>query len=115
MSMDKGKAIESALLQIEKKFGKGAIMRLGERPQEEIGAISTNCLSLDAAIGVGGFPRGRIVEVYGPESSGKTTLALTVVASMSMATMQIFPSAVTMTAAWRQRIKDCEGTTKPET
>jgi recombination protein RecA len=79
--MDKGKAIESALLQIEKKFGKGAIMRLGERPIHEIGAISTQCLSLDAAIGVGGFPRGRIVEVYGPESSGKTTLALTVVAS----------------------------------
>src|SRR6187549_1319902 len=81
MSLDKGKAIESALLQIEKKFGKGAIMRLGERPHQEIGAISTQCLSLDAAIGVGGFPRGRIVEVYGPESSGKTTLALTVVAS----------------------------------
>src|SRR5256714_138592 len=81
MSIDKSKAIESALLQIEKKFGKGAIMRLGERPHEEIGAISTNCLSLDAAIGVGGFPRGRIIEVYGPESSGKTTLALTVVAS----------------------------------
>src|ERR1051325_683199 len=79
--MDKGKAIESALLQIEKKFGKGAIMRLGERPHEEVGAISTNCLSLDAAIGVGGFPRGRIIEVYGPESSGKTTLALQVVAS----------------------------------
>ena len=81
MSMDtKGKAIESALLQIEKRFGKGSIMRLGERPQEEIPAISTNCLSLDAAIGVGGFPRGRIIEVYGPESSGKTTLALQVVA-----------------------------------
>jgi recombination protein RecA len=81
MSMDKGKAIESALLQIEKKFGKGAIMRLGEKPHEEVGAISTGCLSLDAAIGVGGFPRGRIIEVYGPESSGKTTLALQVVAS----------------------------------
>ncbi|MEO7659915.1 MAG: recombinase RecA, partial [Pyrinomonadaceae bacterium] len=81
MSMDKGKAIESALAQIEKKFGKGSIMRLGERPHQDIGAISTTCLSLDAAIGVGGFPRGRIVEVYGPESSGKTTLALTVVAS----------------------------------
>ncbi len=81
MSLDKGKAIESALLQIEKKFGKGSIMRLGERPHEDIGAISTTCLSLDAAIGVGGFPRGRIVEVYGPESSGKTTLALTIVAS----------------------------------
>ncbi len=77
----KGKAIESALSQIEKKFGKGSIMRLGERPHEEIGAISTNCLSLDAAIGVGGFPRGRVIEVYGPESSGKTTLALQVVAS----------------------------------
>lgn len=69
------------MAQIEKKFGKGAIMRLGERPHDEAGAISTNCLSLDAAIGVGGFPRGRIVEVYGPESSGKTTLALQVVAS----------------------------------
>ena len=79
--MDKGKAIESALLQIEKKFGKGSIMRLGERPHEEIGAISTHCLSLDAAIGVGGMPRGRIIEIYGPESSGKTTLALQVVAS----------------------------------
>ncbi len=77
----KGKAIESALSQIEKKFGKGSIMRLGERPQEEVAAISTNCLSLDAAIGVGGMPRGRIIEVYGPESSGKTTLALQVVAS----------------------------------
>lgn len=82
MSMDtKGKAIESALANIEKKFGKGSIMKLGEQPREDVGAISTNCLSLDAAIGVGGFPRGRIVEVYGPESSGKTTLALQVVAS----------------------------------
>ncbi len=81
VSDSKGKAIESALSQIEKKFGKGSIMRLGERPQEEIAAISTNCLSLDAAIGVGGMPRGRIIEIYGPESSGKTTLALQVVAS----------------------------------
>ncbi|HEY0462322.1 MAG TPA: recombinase RecA [Pyrinomonadaceae bacterium] len=76
----KGKAIESALANIEKKFGKGSIMRMGEQVREEIGAISTNCISLDAAIGVGGFPRGRIIEVYGPESSGKTTLALQVVA-----------------------------------
>lgn len=80
MSMDKGRAIDAALANIEKKFGKGSIMRLGERPHEEVGAISTNCLSLDAAIGVGGMPRGRIIEVYGPESSGKTTLALQVVA-----------------------------------
>lgn len=85
MGMDKTKAIESALAQIEKKFGKGSIMRLGERPHEEIGAISTNCLSLDAAIGVGGMPRGRIIEVFGPESSGKTTLALQVVASAQRA------------------------------
>lgn len=79
MGVDKGKAIEAALSQIEKKFGKGSIMRLGESPVEDVGAISTRCLSLDSAIGVGGFPRGRIVEVYGPESSGKTTLALQVV------------------------------------
>ena len=76
----KGKAIDAALANIEKKFGKGSIMRLGEKPHEEVGSISTNCLSLDAAIGVGGMPRGRIIEVYGPESSGKTTLALQVVA-----------------------------------
>jgi recombination protein RecA len=76
----KGKAIESALSQIEKKFGKGSIMKMGDRVFDDIGAISTNCLSIDAAIGVGGMPRGRIVEVYGPESSGKTTLALQVVA-----------------------------------
>ncbi|MDQ2745769.1 MAG: DNA recombination/repair protein RecA, partial [Acidobacteriota bacterium] len=81
----KGKAIDAALANIEKKFGKGSIMRLGERPHEEVGSISTNCLSLDAAIGVGGFPRGRIIEVYGPESSGKTTLALQVVASAQKA------------------------------
>jgi len=84
-SETKGKAIEAALANIEKKFGKGSIMRLGERPHEEVGSISTNCLSLDAAIGVGGFPRGRIIEVYGPESSGKTTLALQVVAQAQKA------------------------------
>jgi recombination protein RecA len=77
---DKSKSIDSALAQIEKKFGKGSIMRLGERPHEEISAISTACLSLDAAIGIGGVPRGRIIEIYGPESSGKTTLALHIVA-----------------------------------
>src|SRR5215212_5962801 len=85
MSMDKSKAVEAALANIEKKFGKGSIMRMGERVFEQVGSISTNCLSLDAAIGVGGFPRGRIVEIYGPESSGKTTLALQVVASAQRA------------------------------
>jgi recombination protein RecA len=75
MNMDRGKAIEAALLNIEKRFGKGSIMRLGEREVSDIPAISTTSLSLDAAIGIGGVPRGRIVEIYGPESSGKTTLA----------------------------------------
>jgi recombination protein RecA len=79
-NIDKGQAIEAALANIEKKFGKGSIMRLGERPVESINCISTGSISLDAAIGIGGMPRGRIVEIYGPESSGKTTLALHVVA-----------------------------------
>jgi recombination protein RecA len=77
---DRGRAVEAALANIEKKFGKGSIMRLGEREVSDIPAISTTSLSLDAAIGVGGVPRGRIVEIYGPESSGKTTLALHIVA-----------------------------------
>jgi recombination protein RecA len=77
---DRGKAVEAALLNIEKKFGKGSIMRLGEREVSDIAAISTTSLSLDAAIGVGGVPRGRVIEIYGPESSGKTTLALHIVA-----------------------------------
>jgi len=81
-SGDRGRAVEAALANIEKKFGKGSIMRLGEREVSDIPAISTTSLSLDAAIGVGGVPRGRIVEIYGPESSGKTTLALHIVAEM---------------------------------
>src|SRR3954469_1158794 len=80
ISADRGKAVEAALLNIEKKFGKGSIMRLGEREVSDIPAISTTSLSLDANIGVGGIPRGRIIEIYGPESSGKTTLALHIVA-----------------------------------
>ncbi|HEX8174734.1 MAG TPA: recombinase RecA [Pyrinomonadaceae bacterium] len=79
MSADRGKAVEAALLNIEKKFGKGSIMKLGERVVSDIPAISTTSISLDAAIGVGGVPRGRIIEIYGPESSGKTTLALHIV------------------------------------
>jgi recombination protein RecA len=80
LSADRGKAVEAALLNIEKKFGKGSIMRLGEREVSDIPAISTTSLSLDAALGVGGMPRGRVIEIYGPESSGKTTLALHIVA-----------------------------------
>lgn len=79
-NVDRGKAVEAALLNIEKKFGKGSIMRMGEKHVAEISSISTTSLSLDAAIGIGGVPRGRVVEIYGPESSGKTTLALHIVA-----------------------------------
>ena len=76
---DRGRAVEAALLNIEKRFGKGSIMRMGEREVSDVLSISTTSISLDAAIGVGGVPRGRIIEVYGPESSGKTTLALHIV------------------------------------
>jgi recombination protein RecA len=82
---DRSKAIEAALLNIEKKFGKGSIMRLGEREVSDIAAISTTSLGLDAAIGVGGIPRGRVIEIFGPESSGKTTLALHIVAEAQKA------------------------------
>ena len=77
---DKKKALQTALSQIEKNFGKGAVMRLGDRPEMNIEAIPTGSLALDAALGVGGVPKGRIIEIYGPESSGKTTLALHIVA-----------------------------------
>src|SRR5262245_34527489 len=77
---DKSKATEVALLQIEKQFGKGSIMRLGDRETISIPTISTGALSIDAALGIGGVPRGRVVEIFGPESSGKTTLALHVIA-----------------------------------
>ena len=85
ISVDRGKAIEAALANIEKKFGKGSIMRLGEREISDVPAISTTSLSLDVAVGVGGVPRGRIIEIYGPESSGKTTLALHIVAEAQKA------------------------------
>jgi recombination protein RecA len=77
---EKTKAVEVALTQIERQFGKGSIMRLGDRSKVSVDVISTGSVSLDAALGIGGVPRGRIVEIYGPEASGKTTLALHVVA-----------------------------------
>ena len=80
MSIDKAKAIETAVSQIERAFGKGAIMRLGGDQIVEVETVSTGSLGLDIALGVGGLPRGRIIEVYGPESSGKTTLALQAIA-----------------------------------
>ena len=80
MEENKSKALAAALSQIEKQFGKGSIMRLGDREVEDVQVISTGSLGLDIALGVGGLPRGRIVEIYGPESSGKTTLTLQVIA-----------------------------------
>jgi recombination protein RecA len=78
--MDKQKALEAALGQIDRAFGKGSVMKLGQRDVMEIEAVSTGSLGLDIALGIGGLPRGRIIEIYGPESSGKTTLALHAVA-----------------------------------
>ncbi|MBL6968415.1 MAG: DNA recombination/repair protein RecA, partial [Desulfobacteraceae bacterium] len=78
--MERDKAIEQAISQIEKQFGRGSIMRMGEESFINIPSISTGSLALDLALGIGGVPRGRVVEIYGPESSGKTTLALHVAA-----------------------------------
>ena len=77
---DKKKALQTALAQIEKNYGKGTVMRLGDRPDMNVDAIPTGSLALDAALGIGGVPKGRIIEIYGPESSGKTTLALHILA-----------------------------------
>ncbi len=82
---DKMKAIEAAIANLEKQFGKGTVMRLGDQKVDDIAAISTSSIGVDAAIGIGGLPRGRIIEIYGPESSGKTTLALHVVAEAQKA------------------------------
>jgi recombination protein RecA len=85
MDDNKRKALASALGQIEKQFGKGAVMRLGDRPDDTIDTVSTGSLGLDIALGIGGLPRGRVVEIYGPESSGKTTLTLQVIAACQRA------------------------------
>ena len=77
---DKKKALQTALNQLDKSFGKGTVMRLGDRPEMNVEAIPTGSLALDAALGIGGVPKGRIIEIYGPESSGKTTLALHILA-----------------------------------
>lgn len=81
----KGNSLELALAQIEKQFGKGAIMRLGDNEAQKVEAVSTGCLTLDIALGIGGIPKGRIIEIYGPESSGKTTVALHIVAEVQKA------------------------------
>lgn len=78
--MDKNKALDGALAQIERAFGKGSIMKMGERPSIQVETISTGSIGLDIGLGIGGVPRGRVVEIYGPESSGKTTMALHIIA-----------------------------------
>lgn len=78
--MDKNKALDGALAQIERAFGKGSIMKMGERPSIQVDVISTGSIGLDIGLGIGGVPRGRVVEIYGPESSGKTTMALHIIA-----------------------------------
>ena len=78
--LEKEKALEIALSQIEKQFGKGAVMKLGDAPKVSVSVIPTGCIDLDIALGVGGVPRGRIIEIYGPESTGKTTIALHIIA-----------------------------------
>ena len=80
MAVDKKKCVEQALIQIEKQFGKGSLMKLGETYLEPVSVIPTGCLVLDYALGIGGVPRGRIIEIYGPESSGKTTVSLHIIA-----------------------------------
>ncbi len=82
---EKKKSLEAAISQIDQSFGKGSVMRLGQQKALDVEAISTGSLSLDLALGIGGLPKGRIIEVYGPESSGKTTLALQVVAEAQKA------------------------------
>ena len=85
MDANKSKALEAALGQIERQFGKGTVMRMGEGGRQAVPAISTGSLGLDIALGIGGLPKGRVVEIYGPESSGKTTLTLQVIAEAQKA------------------------------
>ena len=88
---DKKKAIETAMAQIERTYGKGSIMRLGENVDVLVEAVPTGSLSLDLSLGIGGLPKGRIIEIYGPESSGKTTLALHVVAEAQKLGGEVVP------------------------
>ena len=113
---DKLKALESALGQIEKQYGKGSVMKLGDSAaQMNVEAIPTGSLSLDIALGVGGIPKGRIIEIYGPESSGKTTVALHMVAQAqkqggiagfvdALGRYGTMGTAVCVAALWRRRL-----------
>ena len=85
MLSDRRAALDMALRQIEKQFGKGSVMKLGENAQLQVETVSSGVLALDIALGIGGYPRGRIIEVYGPESSGKTTVSLHAIAEVQRA------------------------------
>src|SRR5687767_14534864 len=99
---EKTRAIDQAILQIEKQFGKGSIMKLGANPEDKVDAIPSGSLALDLALGVGGFPRGRVIEIYGPEASGKTTLALHAAASVQKqgGTAAFIDAEHALDAAW---------------
>jgi len=115
--LEKDKALEVALLQIEKQFGKGSVMKLGQDVKYEIATIPTGSLALDAALGIGGVPRGRVVEIFGPESSGKTTVALHIIAEaqnkgglkavMPLLLMLNMPSTHSMPPTWALISMNC--------
>ena len=99
---EKTKAIDQAILQIEKQFGKGSIMKLGATSEEKVDAIPSGSIALDLALGVGGYPRGRVVEIYGPEASGKTTLTLHAVAAVQKAggTAEFIDAETALDSQW---------------
>ncbi len=113
MDDNKKRALAAALGQIERQFGKGAVMRMGDHERQGIPAISTGSLGLDIALGIGGLPKGRIVEIYGPESSGKTTLTLSVIAEAQKAvppapsSMPNTPSTLSTPASWASTSTTC--------
>ena len=85
INKDKLKALQATIDKIEKDFGKGAIMKMGDKPTQDVPVISSGSIGLDVALGIGGYPRGRVIEIYGPESSGKTTLAIHAIAEAQKA------------------------------
>ena len=116
---DKSKAIDAALAQIERAFGKGSIMRLGKNDKvQEVETVSTGSLGLDIALGVGGLPRGRVIEIYGPESSGKTTLALHTIAeaqkkARSPSVQGLLPWASALRPKLRRSLRVPDGDFRP--